>query len=320
VIVTEPASLARLVRRSRAVAVACAAFSATVYLWAALRRWEPPDGTVRLAAYLGLLGLPIALAVLHQVLFRRLRWQSRHPPVAFLLSNHRLGNHRLSSYLLGNRSGRPAFQAAKPAASHEGWLIVWAPLVASRIGNDVVTGQDRGGPLAGVAIAVFLSVWVVTAFLGRPYLTIDADGIWLGSFRPRLIGWDSIRPPGPSAAPPTNRTIRVPVEPPVPVEPEVLDAPAAGVSSRTWDRLGGRGLEYDVNVNALLSTDPPPTPTWDRADGPAWAAVDLRAVAIDRELLAHAIRYYRANPSARATIGTEAGHAQLLATMGAPRK
>ena len=306
-IVTGPAALATLVRRSRIIAVSFTAFSAAVYFWAALREWDVPDGTGRRIAYLGLLGLPFALAVVHQVLFRQLRWPSRQSPAAFLLGSHQ---------------GRPAFLGAKPQAPHGAYLILFGLLVGSRSGNLVTTEQDRSVQFLGLAVAVFLGARMAGLMFRRPYLTIGTDGVWLGSIRPRLIGWDSIRPAGPKAPQRTARTLQLPVEPVEPVEPATLDASTSGVSSQTWNRLRGRGLDYDVNVNALLATDPslvrapePASlgPAW---TPPAWTPLDLRAVAIDHDLVAHAIRYYRGNPAARASIGAEAGHIQLLTATG----
>lgn len=62
------------------------------------------------------------------------------------------------------------------------------------------------------------------------------------------------------------------------------------------------------------------------SDGPApgppigyeWYPLDLRGSFVNREFLTTAIRYYRDNPAARATIGTPEGLQQLLNVIAAP--
>jgi hypothetical protein len=50
-------------------------------------------------------------------------------------------------------------------------------------------------------------------------------------------------------------------------------------------------------------------------DGGFWLAVPLQYCLTDREFLAAAIRYYRANSVARADIGTLGGHERLVAAL-----
>ncbi|SHN75944.1 hypothetical protein [Cryptosporangium aurantiacum] len=302
-IVTEPAALATLVRRSRVVAVSFTIFSCAVYLWATLRQWNVPDALGRRVAYAGLLGLPFVLAVAHPMLFRRLRRRSRHLPGAFQL---------------GSRDGRPALIAPKPHSPHGAGLILGGMFAAGRAGNLVTGEQDRYTQFLGLTAAMFLLAGSAWSMFGRPYLVIGADGVWVGSFRPALIRWDSISPTVLPASARQDRALRIPVAAVVASTSVALSRPAAtasGVSAQTWNRLAGRGLDYDANVNVLLGTDPVPAPG--RAgSGLAWIPLDLRAVATDHDLVANTIRYYRGNPAARAALGTEAGHSQLLNAVG----
>ncbi|GAA3387522.1 hypothetical protein [Cryptosporangium minutisporangium] len=268
---------ATLVRRSRITAVVCAAVGVTTAFWAARRGWDPPATLIAHA-------LPVVLAAAHQAAFRRLRWRSRTLPKAFLLRTH---------------DGTPVLATPRPQAPHGAGLILCISLVGARIGN---TWPNPAMDAAGLAVAVFLVVrWAGPAFL-RPYLELDADGLRVGVFRPRLIPWDAIGPDSPADPAPGARDLPLPVTPSAPEDPE---APG-----RIEDPKGSQNPERtqhsERTQNPERTDDPASTDAWD------WVWIDLRAVATDHTLVAAAIRYYRANPDARAGIGTEAGHAQLL--------
>ncbi|GAA0274924.1 hypothetical protein [Cryptosporangium japonicum] len=193
-----------LVRRSRLVAAVSALTAAAAgYAAGQHRAW---------------FAVPVVLAVLHAVLFRRLSGSSRWGSVGF-----RTGRWR----------ARPALVVPRPQVPYGSAMILASALVAVEV--------TRLGPAMPIAVVAAFGVF------GRSALLLTPDGIRLGSLRRRPVRWDDID---------TERlhwlpALVIPVISPDPAaERGTAPAPPAD------DPLSTRGLAYDTNVNALLTPGP----------------------------------------------------------------
>ncbi|TQS39629.1 hypothetical protein [Cryptosporangium phraense] len=227
--IDSPAALAAFVRRSRLLAVAFSVVGVACALAGVL-------GPTSLAA---LLLVPLVLAIVHQVMFRRLGWRALRAPTSFL----------------------PGFAAAPPQTPYGAGLVVGSALVAIRLASMEADLTAVG------SLVLFGVVTVLVAYrlFARPYLALRPDGLVIGK---RTLPWAAVWPEGPPAPDRFARTLRVLVVPGTP------GAETTGVSAQTWARMRERGLSEEVDD--LLASDPslvregPPSVPIDLR----WVAVD----------------------------------------------
>jgi len=184
------AEFARLIRRSRALALSLGALGLCVNAWLRSLPYDwPPTDSFALELTLAV-GTPFLVLVLVTLVHVAVLWRSCRPP--------------RPGFALGRYRGQPAFAAPISPLYSGGTCVAQLSLVGlyapiPRPGSNDWSEPSLRVMIVLVAVLAGLLLVLNVAILFRPpYLRITADGLVVSTLRSRVIPWDALAYGGPT--------------------------------------------------------------------------------------------------------------------------